>query len=120
VAGILLDAIFLDLIDYDAMVLERLNRLLGMVPQQERGELRQVDLLVIRPSQDLAKLAANCESRLPRGLRFLTRGLGTHESSRPELLSLLMFVPEYLQVLMRIGESDVEARLDEITKFVTD
>jgi NTE family protein len=120
VAGILLDAIFLDLIDYDAMVLERLNRLLGMVPQQDRGELRQVDLLVIRPSQDLAKLAANCESRLPRGLRFLTRGLGTRESSRPELLSLLMFVPEYLQVLMRIGESDVEARLDEITKFVTD
>jgi NTE family protein len=120
VAGILLDAIFLDLIDYDAQVLERLNRLLGMVPQQEWGDLRPVDLLVLRPSQDLAKLAADCESRLPRGLRFLTRGLGTHESSRPELLSLLMFLPEYLQPLMRIGESDVEARLDEIGKFVTD
>jgi NTE family protein len=120
VAGILLDAIFLDLIDYDAMVLERLNRLLGMVPQQEWGDLRPVDLLVLRPSQDLARLAANYESRLPRGLRFLTRGLGTRESSKPELLSLLMFLPEYLQPLMRIGESDVEARLDEITKFVTD
>ena len=31
-----------------------------------------------------------------------------------------MFLPEYLQPLVRIGESDVEARLDEITKFVTD
>ena len=120
VAGILLDAIFLDLIDYDAMVLERLNRLLGMVPQQEWGDLRPVDLLVLRPSQDLARLAADYESRLPRGLRFLTRGLGTRESSKPELLSLLMFLPEYLQPLVRIGESDVEARLDEITKFVTD
>ena len=120
VAGILLDAIFLDLIDYDAMVLERLNRLLGMLPQQEWGDLRPVNLLVLRPSQDLVKLAADCEALLPRGLRFLTRGLGTHESSRPELLSLLMFLPEYLQPLMRIGESDVEARLDEITKFVTD
>ena len=120
VAGILLDAIFLDLIDYDAQVLERLNRLLGMVPRQEWGDLRPVDLLVLRPSQDLAKLAADFESRLPRGLRFLTRGLGTQESSRPELLSLLMFLPEYLQPLIRIGESDVEARLDEITKFVTD
>jgi NTE family protein len=120
VAGILLDAIFLDLIDYDAQVLERLNRLLGMLPQREWGDLRPVDLLVLRPSQDLVKLAADCESRLPRGLRFLTRGLGTRESSRPELLSLLMFLPEYLQTLMRIGESDVEARLDEITKFVTD
>ena len=105
VAGILLDAIFLDLIDYDAMVLERLNRLLGMVPQQEWGDLRPVDLLVLRPSQDLARLAANYESRLPRGLRFLTRGLGTRESSKPELLSLLMFLPEYLQPLVGIGES---------------
>ena len=120
VAGILLDAIFLDLVDYDAQVLERLNRLLGMVPRHEWGELRPVDLLVIRPSQDLARLAADCESRLPRGLRFLTRGLGTHESSRPDLLSLLMFLPEYLQPLIRIGERDVEARLDEITKFVSD
>ena len=120
VAGILLDAVFLDLIDYDALVLERLNRLLGMLPRQEWRDLRPVDLLVLRPSQDLAKLAADCESRLPRGLRFLTRGLGTHESSRPALLSLLMFLPEYLRPLMRIGESDVEARLGEITKFVTD
>ena len=120
VAGILLDAIFLDLIDYDALVLERLNRLLGKLPRQEWGDLRPVDLLVLRPSQDLAKLAADCESRLPRGLRFLTRGLGTHETSRPALLSLLMFLPEYLQPLIRIGESDVEARLDEIAAFVTD
>jgi NTE family protein len=120
VAGILLDAIFLDLIDHDAMVLERLNRLLEMLPQQEWRDLHPVDLLVLRPSQDLAGLAADCESRLPRGLRFLTRGLGTRESSRPALLSLLMFLPEYLQPLMRIGESDVEEHLDEITKFVTD
>jgi hypothetical protein len=31
-----------------------------------------------------------------------------------------MSLPEYLRPLMRIGELDVEARLDEITKFVTD
>jgi hypothetical protein len=29
-----------------------------------------------------------------------------------------MFLPEYLQPLIRIGEADVEARLDEIIKFV--
>src|SRR2546426_6050945 len=66
VAGILLDAIFLDLIDYDALVLERLNRLLGKLARQEWGELRPVDLLVLRPSQDLARLAAGCEACLPR------------------------------------------------------
>ena len=120
VAGILLDAIFLDLIDYDALVLERLNRLLGKLARQEWGELRPVDLLVLRPSQDLARLAAGCEACLPRGLRFFVRGLGAHETSRPALLSLVMFMPEYLQPLMRIGESDVEARLDEVAAFLTD
>jgi len=29
-------------------------------------------------------------------------------------------MPEYLQPLMRIGESDVEARLDEVAAFLTD
>src|SRR2546422_6872573 len=119
VAGILLDAIFLDLLDYDALVLERLNRMLEKLPRQEWGDLRPVELLVLRPSQDLARLAADCESSLPRGLRFLTRGLGTHETSRPALLSLFLFVPEFLQPLIQIGESDVEARLDEVGAFLT-
>lgn len=120
VAGILLDAIFLDLIEYDALVIERLNRLLGKLPREEWGDLRPVDLLVLRPSQDLAQLAADCESCLPRGIRFLTRGLGTHETSRPTFLSLLMFMPEYLQPLIQIGESDAEAHLHEIAAFLTD
>jgi NTE family protein len=120
VAGILLDAIFLDLIDHDALALERLNLLLGKLARPEWGELRPVNLLVLRPSQDLARLAAGCEACLPRGLRFFVRGLGTHETSRPALLSLLMFMPEYLQPLIQIGVSDVEARLDEIAAFLAD
>lgn len=120
VAGILLDAVFLDLIDDDALVHDRLNRLLGKLPREEWGGLRPVDLLVLRPSQDLAALAAGCEACLPPGLRFFVRGLGAHETSKPALLSLLMFMPEYLQRLIRIGESDVEARLDEIAAFSSD
>lgn len=119
-AGILLDAIFLDLIDYDALVLERVNRLLRKLPPREWGELRPVDCLVLRPSQDLARLAADYEASLPRGFRFLTRSLGSHESSSPTFLSLLMFAPGYLQSLIRIGESDAEARLDEIAALLTD
>ena len=118
VAGILLDAIFLDVLDYDALVLERLNRLLGKVARPEWGELRPVDLLVLRPSQDLARLAAGCEACLPRGLRWFVRGLGAHETSKPALLSLLLFMPAYLQPLIRLGESDVEARLDQIQTFL--
>jgi NTE family protein len=118
VAGILLDAIFLDLIDDDALALQRVNSLLERLPPEDWGELRPVDLLVIHPSQDLSALAADCEPGLPRAFRFLTRGLGTRETSRPAFLSLLMFVPEYLQRLIRIGEADVEPRLEEIAAFL--
>ncbi|MBI3636575.1 MAG: patatin-like phospholipase family protein [Candidatus Rokubacteria bacterium] len=118
VAGLLLDAIFLDLVDYDALVLQRLNALLAKLPPHEWSGIRPVDLLVLRPSRDLAELARGCETCLPRGLRFLTRGLGTQETSRADFLTLMMFVPEYLEQLIRIGERDAEARAAEIAAFL--
>lgn len=118
IAGILLNAIFLDLLDQDALNLRRVNALLSRIPPGERDGLHPIDLMVIRPSQDVAALAPACEACLPRGLRFMTRGLGTREASSPELLSMLMFEPGYLQRLIEIGEADAEARMDEIARFV--
>ncbi len=50
--------------------------------------------LVLRPFHDLGSLAGQYEPLLPRGFRFLTRSLGTRETSRPDFLSLLMFQPQ--------------------------
>jgi NTE family protein len=77
-----------------------------------------VDFTNIRPSQDLGKLAAEYEPHLPRGFRFLTRSLGTRETSNADFLSLLMFVPEYLQKLIEIGETDGDARIKEIAALL--
>ena len=114
VAGLLLRAVFLDLLDQDALALERVNRLLESVPREAWDGLRPVRLCLLRPSQDLAQLAGRCEACLPRGVRFLTRGLGTHETASPDLLGLLMFEPLYLQRLISLGEVDVERRLPDI------
>lgn len=73
---------------------------------------------ILQIAQDLGKLAADYESKLPRALRFLTRSLGTRETSNGDFLSLLMFVPEYLHQLIEIGEADAEARIDEIVEVV--
>ena len=73
---------------------------------------------MLRPSVDLAALAAEHEPRLPRALRFLTRGLGTRETASPEILSLLMFQPDYLSRLIEMGDRDAEARLPEIARLV--
>lgn len=114
ILGHLLNAIFLDVIDEDVLRLERLNRLLSKVPPGERDDLSPIDILTLRPSEDLGKLAREYEPRLPGAFRFLTRGLGTRQTRSPDFLSLLMFQPEYLARLMEIGEADAEARLDEI------
>ena len=119
VAGVLLNAVFLDLLDADALRLERLNRLLEAVPQDQREGLEPIKLLVLRPSQDLGKLAGQFEAQLPRAFRFITRGLGTKETESPDVLSLIMFQPDYLRALMEIGEADAAERADEIGAFLS-
>lgn len=118
ILGQLMNAIFLDVMDEDALRLQRSNSLLADMPPAQRQGYRVVDLVVLRPSQDLGKLVRMYEPRLPRGFRFLTRGLGTRETSSPDVLSLLMFHPDYLRRLIEIGEGDAEARLPEIAALV--
>jgi NTE family protein len=117
IAGSLINALFLDLIDADALRLERINELLARAPEAQRDGLQPVKLLLMRPSQDLGALANDYEPRLPRGFRFLTRGLGTRQTRSNDLLSLVMFQPDYLQQLIELGRADAEKRLDELLAF---
>jgi NTE family protein len=120
VAGVLFNAIFLDLLDNDALRLERLNRLVEALPEDERQGLEHVKLLVLRPSVDLGKLASRFEAQLPRSIRFLTRGLGTRETKSPDVLSLILFQADYLRTLMEVGEQDAAERHTEIEDFLSD
>ena len=79
--------------------------------------LRPVQLLVMRPSEDLGKLAADLEPELPRSFRFLTRGLGTRETRSSDALSLILFQHDYLRRIMDLGERDAEARSEELRAF---
>lgn len=118
VLGVLMNAIFLDLVDQDAMRMVRMNRLLEKLPEEKRDGMRPVRLLVMRPSRDLGRLVAEYEPKLPPAFKFMTRGLGTRETSSPDMLSMLMFQADYLTRLMEIGEADAEARAKEIDEFL--
>ncbi|MGQ0560423.1 MAG: patatin-like phospholipase family protein [Gemmatimonadota bacterium] len=118
VLGVLMNAVFLDLVDQDAMRLDRLNRLLENLPPDQRAGMRLVKLFVLRPSRDLGRLVAEYEPRLPPAFKFMTRGLGTRETRSPDVLSMLMFQKEYLTRLMEIGEADAEAQAAEIDKVL--
>lgn len=117
VFGLLLDAAFVDALDEDALRLGHVNHLLEKLPEEERVGFRIVDLFVMQPSRDLVRLAAEYERRLPPVFRFLTRGLGMGEAMRPDMLSLLLFEPDYVRRLIEIGEADAEQRGDELAAF---
>lgn len=116
IAGSLLNALFLDQFDGDALRLERFNELLTSA--DDRRGMRPIELLMVRPSRDLGALANAFEPKLPRGFRFLTRGLGTRQTRSNDLLSLIMFQHDYLEELVSLGRTDALERIDEIVAFL--
>jgi NTE family protein len=122
ILGLMLNSIFLDNLDADAERLERINEIVTRVPNERQWLLseRPVRMLVLRPSSDLGRLAARYEDRLPRGLRYLIRGLGSRRVASPDLLSYLMFEAEYLQELIRLGERDASRNWLRIRRFLKD
>jgi NTE family protein len=118
VLGVLFNAIFLDLLDADALHLHQVNDMLARLPAEEHRGLRHIDLLVLRPSEDLGRLANAYEADLPRAFRFLTRGLGTRETRSNDMLSLVMFQRDYVKHLIDMGEADAATKLPEIRQFL--
>jgi NTE family protein len=118
VAGVLYNAIFLDQLDADAMQMQQINQLIAGRPAKAHMGLRPIELLLLRPSVDLGRLANQYEPDLPRAFRFLTRGMGTKETRSNDMLSLVMFQGDYVSRLLELGEADAAARLDDIRRFV--
>jgi len=103
--------------------LERLNS--GLDPMGERP-LRKIDNLVIRPSEDLGRLAAEVvrddpELQLGPFLGLLRRTTGAGSTAKEaDLLSYLLFDAAYARPLAELGFKDAEARQDELAAFFRD
>jgi NTE family protein len=121
IAGVLLNAVFLDSLDSDLERLQRINKTLALIPRERLNprevDLRPVPALVLRPSQDLGKLAADEYGRFPAMLRYLLKGIGATGNAGEDLLSYLAFEPIYLKRAMDLGFADAMARRDEIQEF---
>ena len=120
VAGLLFNSIFLDALDEDAARLNRINELLGRIPEgpSRPQDLRPVELLVLRPSQDLGRLAAEYAEHLPGFLRFLVSGLGARHSESSDLVSYLLFESAYISRLIELGEEDGERDWPRVEAFL--
>jgi NTE family protein len=120
IAGVLLDAVFLDSLEADAERLERINTTLSTMPAVEppRQALRRIPLLVLRPSTDLGRLAAAPYRELPWALRYLLRGIGADGEHGWDLISYLAFEPGYVARLVELGHRDTMARRAELLDFL--
>ena len=119
ILSMLFNTIFLDTLEGDVERLRRLNKVLEMVPdgQPAPDGLRPIDILVLRPSKDLGRLAAEYKGKLPRSLRFMLRGLGAHRVRRPDLLSYLLFEEPYVGRLVELGYEDALSQWPKIETF---
>jgi len=118
IAGALFNSIFLDGFDADALRIKRINSLIEELPPARRQQLSVVHVAMVRPSLNLGTLANEYEAQMPPAFRFMERGLGTRETRSNDVLSLLMFQPDYLTRLIETGYEDARANSDEICKVV--
>lgn len=118
IIGVLMNSVFLDALDQDAFTLERINTLLEELPPRKRHGMRPVELLQLRPSVDLGRLAFHYEEKIPPTFQFLTKGLGTSETESPDWLSVLLFAPSYIDRLLDIGYHDARRQHDRIEEFL--
>jgi NTE family protein len=121
IGGVLLNALFLGSLDNDLERLFRINRTLGLIPDDVRRQhpdlLRPIPALSLRPSRDLGRLAESEYERFPAMLKHLLRGIGASGESGWDLLSYLAFQPGYVGKLIDLGYSDTLARRAEIESF---
>lgn len=143
--GKLLDAMLLDRVENDLANLRRVNLALrALRPAAAMAQLppavvqaleaaggaglREVASLLLRPSQDLGKLAAQvlaapaARERLSGPAGYLLRKLheSAQESGEPsDMLSYLFFDGEYAHELVALGARDARAREEELVAFLS-
>ena len=138
VLGKILNAFLLDHIQTDFEVLTRVNHLiedgerafgpsfLGSInaAAAQRGGFpyRRVETLVVRPSEDLGRLAAaHVRMGKIKGGAMLARQLmnlvDVGEATEADLASYLLFDGTFAKKLIDLGRADAEARKHDIAKF---
>jgi NTE family protein len=142
--GKVLNALLLDPIDADLARMRLMNEILedgekaygaefldriNAVANRERANpFKRIEDLVIRPSEDLGRLAGQVLESMSRDdltsplLRFAARGLSGGPSHTPEsdLLSYLLFDGNFLAPLTELGFADARAREGELAAFFSD
>ncbi|MFB6232017.1 MAG: patatin-like phospholipase family protein [Salinibacter sp.] len=115
--GILANVLMLDVLEHDAAVLRRINRLVRRIRPEQRGRLQPIDLLVLRPSVDLGALAGDYDLEIGGAMGRLLNLVEWQADPPPDWLSMLLFEHDFIHHLLEIGYNDAKRQHDRIEAF---
>ena len=119
IGGHMLNSTFIDSLESDIELLERLNHFSRLLPRQSDNlGLSPVEVLVIAPSQPIDEIAARHRHELPAALRMFLRGPGATNTSGAGVLSYLLFEAGYCRELIELGRRDAMAKRDALCQFL--
>lgn len=114
----LLNAVLLDSVEQDVMRIQRINQLTHQTEGKKKNSsgLKEIPALCISPSQDIGEIARSHAHRLPRLLRMTISAFGSLDDAS-EILSYLLFEPNFCKQLIEMGYSDAMDSKSQIKKF---
>jgi NTE family protein len=119
-SGVILNSLFFDTIEVDVQRIGRVNEILEAVQGEvvtERSDYSLVDVKVLRPSQDVSRIASEkAQAGLPRTVDYLMGGLGTRQETA-ELASYILFEPSFTRYLIDLGYKDTMEKKDELSDW---
>ncbi|MGE7994123.1 patatin-like phospholipase family protein [Pseudomonas sp. NPDC089554] len=121
IGGHMLNSTFIDSLEDDIELLQRLNHLSHLMPAHldaRRLGLAPIEVLVVAPSQPLDEIAARHRRDLPAALRLFLRGPGATKTSGAGVLSYLLFEASYCSELIELGRRDALAKQRELKQFL--
>lgn len=120
VVNMVMNSVLLDGIEVDVERLLKINQFLEKVPADavENLNFRPMGVSWVYPTEDIGYHAHQMSSRLPRIIRYLLKGLGPLEDAA-ELISYLLFDPEFCRKLIDFGYADGLAKAEDIRAFLS-
>lgn len=119
----LLNAVLLDSVEQDVLRIQRINQLAKLVKQSEsqvsvedKMGLKEIPALCISPSQDIGELARQHAHHLPRLIRMTISAFGSLDEAS-EILSYLLFEPNFCKSLIEMGYQDALVNKESIQSF---
>jgi NTE family protein len=118
VLNTLLNAVLLDSVEQDVLRIQKINLLAKLVDAEKRAEsgLKEIPELCIAPSQDVGDIARQHAHHLPRLIRMTISAFGSLDEAS-EILSYLLFNPQFCKTMINLGYDDAMNSKDQILDF---